>query len=98
MGGEVPESEFPALSRQASAYIDAITSGKIQTATEEVKNACCAVCDELYRAKQDGGIIQSESKGEWSVTYADRQSAEARLRNAARVYLANTGLLYRGTR
>ena len=45
---------------------------------------------------------QSESVGSWSVSYRSgteaMQEAKAQLKAAAEMYLANTGMLYRGGR
>ena len=97
-GNAVTEEDFPRLSIQASAILDAITFGNIKIVSDEVKMACCAIMDEA-RAISDIPIgVQSERVGPWSATYDSnvRGNQEQRYRDAAAVYLANTGLLFRG--
>lgn len=97
-GGSLPEGEFNCLSRQASAYLDRITFGRINNEwaeKESIKDACCAVSEELHRDEHPA--LTSQTVGSWSQTYAaDNIARETRLYRAAELYLGNTGLLYRG--
>lgn len=93
--GSLPSEEFNRFSRQASAYLDQVTFGRIKEATEAVKDACCAVVDELYLRENPRAV--SETVQSWSKTFsADNTPAQQRLYNAAALYLGMTGLLYRG--
>lgn len=96
--GSLPEEDFDRLSRQASAYLNRVTFGRITgewTANEAVKDACCAVAEELYR--DDHPVLASQTVGSWSQTYAVGQSsAKVRLYEAVGLYLGHTGLMYRG--
>lgn len=102
-GGEMAEKDYQRLSRQASAYLDLITSDRIQTVTEErimekVKDACCAVAD-AFLLNENGGGIASETNDGISVSYvngAGSKTDEQRLYDAALIYLGCTDLLYRG--
>lgn len=98
-GNAVGEADFERLSRQASAYLDSLTYGKIRGEWQgdtRVKDACCAIAEELYRQEQ-GGEIASESNHNVSRTYVTSgKSAERKMYDAAAVYLSNTGLLYAG--
>ena len=98
-GSAVAEADFTRLSRQASAYLDSLTYGKIRgpwVDDSRVKDACCAVAEVMYKQEQ-GGEIASESNHSVSRTYVTSgKSAERRMYDAAVLYLANTGLLYAG--
>lgn len=100
-GKEIPEADFSRLSRQASAYIDSVTYGNAEKVTDskiesKLSDACCAVCELLYKQEQ-GGEVASESNDGASVSYVtSSKSPEQRMYDAAAMYLANTGLLYAG--
>lgn len=98
-GNAVAEADFARLSRQASAYLDSLTYGKIRgpwVDDSRVKDACCAVAEVMYKQEQ-GGEVASESNDGTSVTYvASGKSAEQRMYSTAVMYLSNTGLLYAG--
>ncbi len=96
------EDTFPRYARQAQALIDAITFGRIQRITEipeEVMDAVCAAAEVAYEAGQKSGIIKAENIDAYSVTYGDTDSKSINnaMIAAATPYLANTGLLFRGT-
>lgn len=97
--GTMPAADFTRLSRKASAHLDRLTFGRIDktwAVDERVKDACCAVADVLYMQEQ-GGEIASESTGGWSRSYVTTgKTVSKSIREAARLYLGNTGLLYCG--
>jgi len=110
-GTAIATAEFTAYANRASAYIDYVTMDRavalmslVSPSPEEtaliskVKNAVCAVADQLHAYSSDGGIIASESVGSHSVTYADRekQTLTKKLSTAAYLFLAHTGLMFRG--
>lgn len=110
-GTAIATAEFTAYANRASAYIDYVTMDRavalmslVSPSPEEtaliskVKNAVCAVADQLHAYSSDGGIIASESVGSHSVTYADRekQTLTKKLSTAAYPFLAHTGLMFRG--
>lgn len=94
----MPPLKFNALELRARKYIDTITSNKIDYSleiSEEIKLAICAVIEVLI--KYDGKIIVSEKTGDNSVTYVTPDtSKEKEIYKEVKVYLADTGLLYRG--
>ena len=96
---KIAEADSMRLLRQASAYLDMLTLDKITDdweTDERVKNACCAVAD-VYAKQDAGGEVASESNHSVSRTYvASGKSTDKQLYDAAVLYLANTGLLYRG--
>lgn len=98
-GRAIAETDFPRLSRQASAYLDGLTCGKIRgpwVDDSRVKDACCAVAEVMYKQEQ-GGEVASESNDGTSVTYVTSgKSAEQEMYYFAALYLSNTGLLYAG--
>lgn len=105
LGTAIAETDFPALALRASAVIDQITFGRAADDTENteaIQNAMCAVAEELQRQSQSGNAdgISSESQGRYSVAYykhADKaKSNQAKLQDAARVWLSNTYLMFAG--
>ncbi len=100
-GNAVAEADFTRLSRQASAYLDSLTCGKIRgpwVDDSRVKDTCCAVAEVMYKQEQ-GGEVASESNDGTSVTYVTSgKSAEQEMYYFAVLYLSNTGLLYAGVR
>lgn len=101
-GGKMPEPEFTRLSKQASAYLDNMTSWHITgplSETAMVRDACCAVAD-AYRLNEQGGGIASESNRGRTVNYvagvSKSKTENQRLYEAAALYLGGTGLLYKG--
>ena len=89
---------------QASAYLDAVTFGRIppdweeESYAEHIRLACCAAAD-AYRCNEQGGGIASETNDGISVTYVSgiskAKTDEERLFDAVRLYLGSTGLLCR---
>ena len=111
-GSAISSAEFTAYANRASAYIDYVTMDRAvslmslsspspeETAQiAKVKNAVCAVMDQLksYDTTRDGSI-SSESVGSHSVSYstADRKVHAANMSSSAALYLAHTGLMFRG--
>lgn len=107
-GNQITEDDFPRLESRAEAYLTYLTRGKIDD-SDAAKMACCAVAEQYQiidtsqnRAASAEQEKQSESVGSWSVSYRSSaemaQDAKTQLRSAAEMYLANTGILYRGGR
>jgi hypothetical protein len=111
LGTVIASADFARLALRASAIIDqlsfdraaAIVAAATDTATiAKIKNAVCAVAEEIQAVDAAGGMdgIQSESIGSNSVTYAANASArrttKQRYSEAAALYLGNTGLMFRG--
>lgn len=96
-GNAIAESEFERLIIRASSYIDRITAGRAASSlsADAVSMAACAVA-EAWQTNEQGGELQSQSVGSWSRSYAIKpKSADARLYDAAVLYLGGTGLLSR---
>ena len=97
LGKSISESEFARLALRASNHIDRITHGKASSylPADPVKLAVCAVA-EAWQVNEQGGDLTSQSVGGWSRSYAAQpKSADARLYDAASLYLDSTGLLSR---
>ena len=103
-GSAIAEADFDKYAQKASELIDRYT---FQRAADDednetaIKNAMCAVANELYDYDQTGSDgIQAESVGRLSVTYSSAaykaQSRDARCYNAAKWYLDQTGLMCSG--
>ena len=104
-GTAIAESDFPRLALRASAVIDRITFQRAVlevTYADKVKMAMCAVAEELQTQEQSNGAdgIVSESQGQYSVSYGTNsnrtKSNEAKLENAARLWLDGTFLMFAG--
>lgn len=105
LGTAIAESDFPALALRASAVIDQITFGRAATDTDNttaIQNAMCAIAEEIQAVEQSDGseYITSESQGNYSVAYSqsavESRSDTQRYMDAAKVWLANTYLMFTG--
>ena len=47
-GKLVPQGDFQRLAARASEKLDAMTFRRIREVTDDVKKACCALCEKLY--------------------------------------------------
>lgn len=106
--GSMDEISYGRALIEAQAFIDTITFGRIaqmDVIPDAVKNAVCAAAEEVNRCAKSRETVgakkgvKTESNHNVSVTYADVISDEECRRNMlskARMYLAGTGLLYRG--
>lgn len=103
-GDRIQESAFDRLALRASSIMDAETFGQIDAAsaaTDAVRTACCALSDLLQAQEQDasitesGNLVQSETTGKHSVSYATSSSSStrAKISDILGLYLGNTGLL-----
>lgn len=109
-GTKVPQEDFTKYVRRADAYIRYLTAGRsVGADLDAVRDAVCAVCEVLAlnaaQTQADGGREKaSENNDGYAVTYVTEgiagQTHEEVLHKkayqAARPYLAFTGLLYRG--
>lgn len=99
--GTMEEADSLRYMIPAAAYLDAITYGRAREHLEDdrVQMAGCAVAD-AYRLNENGGGVVSETVGKISRNYAagisNTPTEAQRLLRAAKTYMANTGLLYRG--
>lgn len=107
LGSAIASTAFAQLALRASAVIDRLTfdrAAAIVTADEDdatidaIQMATCAVAEELHTQASEAGMVQSESVGRHAVTYVagSVKSFAQRQSDAAQLYLASTGLMYRG--
>lgn len=100
-GNAISAEDWKRVSRDAMAYIDFVTHGRIngdlsEEVLERVKFAVCAVADSEQYDKE-GGDITHEIVGNWTRIYARKSvSQDKRKMSAAERYLASTGLMYGG--
>ena len=99
LGFLIPAAQFGYYAARASEYLDNLTLDQIPSPVPEaVRLACCSVAEVCYRL-DTGGRISAEKAGDYSVSYekaGTEGSRREQLRQAAMVYLADTGLVYRG--
>ncbi len=100
LGVAIPAAEFPQYEREAAVYLDAVTHGNTvgMGDSRQLKMAVCAVAD-ACRANREGGGIANQKLGQWSVDYvrgvSKAKTESQRLYEAAKLYLAGTGMLCR---
>lgn len=96
-------TDFAILAERASDYIDYITRDKADGTDVKVQRACCAMAEqyqviEKSELESSGGSKQSETVGDWSVTYRSGvdqlAKAEKELYGIATRYLMK--YMYRG--
>lgn len=108
-GNIIPNEEFQRVIAKASAYIKNIIFSRVDESNvpEEVKAAACAAAEIIYNTETSSTGSEekkSETTDGYSVTYVnermDGQTMEdliqKKVREAAKVYLLPTGLLFRG--
>lgn len=111
LGTAIASADFGRLALRASQVIDNSTFNRaaaIVTADEDadtialIQMATCAVAEEIQTQESSGSIdgVTSERVGSYAVTFGAGSRAmlsnEVKQENAARLYLAQTGLMYRG--
>lgn len=100
-GTRIPAEAWPDFSRDAAAYVDTITFGRItddlsDDTLERCRMAICAVAEQDFQQSQ-GGEVASASNDGYSESYVTSgQTPAQRRRAAASDWLYPTGLLYRG--
>ena len=111
LGTAIASADFGRLALRASQVIDNSTFNRaaaIVTADEDadtialIQMATCAVAEEIQTQESSGSIdgVTSERVGSYAVTFGAGSRAmlsnEEKQERAARFYLAQTGLMYRG--
>ena len=107
LGTAIASPDFARLALRASAQIDALTFDRAAAETDsavvtKIKNATCAVAEELQRQEANSGVdgIQSESTGQNSISYSAASSKmrtnTQKLTDEAGLYLGSSGLMFRG--
>ena len=105
LGNAIAEADFPRLALRASAQIDRLTYNRAATDTDNttaIKNAMCAVAEEIQRQEQSDNVdgITSESQGQYSVSYGTNsnraRSNQTKIVDTAKLWLETTGLMFAG--
>jgi hypothetical protein len=105
LGTSIVEADFPALALRASQHIDNLTFGRAATDTDNetaIKNAMCAIAEELQRQDNADGVdgVTSETQGRYSVSYgatsSRTKSNQVKIEEIAKLWLANTYLMFSG--
>lgn len=100
-GGPIPAEAWPQYSRDAAAYVQAVTFGRASDGLPEpLRDACrmavCAVAEVEFGQSQGGEVASATNDG-YSETYVvSGKTPEQRRYGAVAHYLALTGLLYQG--
>ena len=94
LGTLIPCEKFYHIEKKASAYVKNAILNKNSDITE-VKDAICATCELIFNEEKRNGI-KSENNDGYSVTYSDNSCFAQKVYDIITIYLANTGLLYRG--
>lgn len=104
-GMTITADRFQVCTAWASRLVDRITFGRVAKLSDAecpdfVRDAVCAAAD-IYSSGMDAAerAVQSERNDGYSVTYANAKeisSVSREARSAAMMYLANSGLVYRG--
>lgn len=104
-GSKIPENEFAVNEAYAEDILHLITFDRVKKLSEiplEVKKAICAIAETSYSEDKKTPGVKSESNDGYSVSYSDSgntigESGKVKMMyQSARIYLGNTGLLYRG--
>lgn len=103
-GDLVPSDKFDFYCRKATQYVKINTFNRIDenNVQEEVKMCVCELCEIVYKVENTTRTygITSEKVGEYSVSYESSQnikaSQEVDMGKTLRLWLADTGLLYKG--
>ena len=105
LGNAIAEADFPRLALRASAQIDRLTYNRAATDTDNttaIKNAMCAVAEEIQRQEQSDNVdgITSESQGRYSVSYSANSNRsrtnQQKIEDAAKLWLNSTALMFPG--
>lgn len=103
-GDLIPSNKFDFYCLKATQYIKANTFDSVDenNVIDEVKMCCCELCDIIYKSEQSAKSngITSEKVGEYSVSYESSKNIKENQKNemteVLKLWLVNTGLLYRG--
>lgn len=100
MGGTLSESDFPILLQDAIDKVDFYTFGKFsKTDNENSKKLLVKVIGVLEEQSNFIKGVKSYGDGIETITYDDyytEKETDKRILNLCKMYLQNTGLLYRG--
>ena len=94
LGKLVPEEDFEHIEKKAVVYVNYALVGNLGDSDAE-KDAVCAACELIYKEKDRSGI-KSENTDGYSVTFDTGSDFTLKILDEIKIYLANSGKLYRG--
>lgn len=98
-GNTLPEEFFSFYENRAALLIDRRIGTHLENPPNTIQNACCAIAELLYQAKElselHEGSVASESTGGWSISYetGSNKTLDMRIEEEMELYLSGTGLL-----
>lgn len=100
-GSKIPKEAFEFHEKKAEALLHRITFDRVKRLPEIpdfVMDAICAMADISFQYSKKPSEIKSENIDGYSVTYNDMTEKKmyVEMNEAARIYLDNTGLLFKG--
>lgn len=103
-GAVLDAASFDLYARKATRIIKQYTFGRVKDdgIPEVVKMCCCELAEAEYKHEKSGdnGNIASEKVGDYSVSYISKETQEqqhnSKVYKILALWLADTGLLYRG--
>lgn len=93
--GKLSGFELEKSLRRANAYIGTLILCVPPDIPNAVKYAVCEIAD-IYADEERRNNVVSENNDGYSVTYDKSVSLDSKIYETAVLYLAKTGLLYRG--
>jgi len=95
-GDAIPIADFNRAINRATAYLDYLTFGRATIEVDgNIKMAACAIAED-YHAEGIRDGKASENNDGLAITWDTNKTLEERLLQTALIYLANSGLCYRG--
>lgn len=91
----ISEKDFNKCGSKAAAFLNSITFNRITENNDSIKSCFCELCDLIELEPKNGGVASENNDG-YSVVYDKDNPLEKRMYNVCKVYLAGSGLLYRG--
>ena len=102
-GTAIDEADFPGLSLRASAYVGAVTMGRVDMESTDAKNAICAVAEIMQEQQRVMGsaytgeaYVSSETVGSWTRNFkqsafsmSDLEVFDKRRKEAVLLYLGS---------
>ena len=101
-GGTLTETEFDRFSFRAESELNNLTFDRVSTllpVPECVKRCLFELITYISKTSKNGNSasVASVSNDGYSVSYAEPKSSQKEIYSIVYTYLANTGLMYRGT-
>lgn len=101
-GDKISEKQWNSCSRNAAAYLDVLTLGRAASSLPDdlldlCKMAICGMAEIYAEQGESVGELASVTNGGYTETYSQTgKTLKEKAKDAAYLWLANTGLCYRG--